>query len=120
MPDSGLFAELPPDRRKPMSERLPEVLAASKPCKKTCKFCSSMSPKTADAALFIWDDLARSGMWPIPAKTVRAILHGAGIHISAIKLAGVIGHRRYHVMQRIIRKEIQELAEVNAAPTVAA
>jgi len=115
MTATGLFAELPADRRRTLVDRLDEVLAASKPCKKACKFCASMSPATVDAALFVWDDLARTGLWPIRATTVRAILGEAGVHVSAFKLGRVIGHRRYHVMQRIIRKEIAELAAGKAA-----
>jgi hypothetical protein len=99
--------ELPADRRKPIAERIDAIGAAPSTCKNPCKLCGLVSRKVANAVLFVWDDLARTGVWPIRNRDVHTILHGSGVYISAIRIGRFLGHRRYHVLQRMIRAEIK-------------
>src|SRR4030081_3475618 len=82
--------ELPPDKRRPISSRVDDILAHpySGPCKHWCLRCSDIKPSTAQAALMVWDDFARSGIWPIRPSIIVAFLRenklagekGAGSH----------------------------------------
>jgi hypothetical protein len=104
--------ELPPDKRRPLSSRVDEILAHpySGPCERSCPLCSDIKPTTAQAALMVWDDLARSGIWPIRPGTIIAFLRenklagseGAGFK----RIKKFLNHRRTRVLQALVRAEL--------------
>jgi hypothetical protein len=110
----SLVLELPVERRRPLSSRLPDILAdrRSGPCKKSCKICFSIRPGTASAALACWDNFAASDTWPVPVGQILAFLRTQGFlgddDLQAKKVRQLLHHRRMQVLHFLVQSEVKK------------
>jgi hypothetical protein len=103
--------DLPDDRRRPLASRVDAILAEPRAgkCTEPCWICERVPDEVADAALAAWDALARAGTWPIAMSRIVAILRENGISGATHKpVHRVIGHRRWYVLDRLVRRDIEE------------
>jgi len=100
---------LPEHLRRPLAARIDDILAVphSARCRKPCPICESIPDDVTDAALAQWDARARSGEWPITTPVIRAALLASGIEIRYVHLDQIISHRRWRVLDRLVRDDLK-------------
>jgi hypothetical protein len=100
---------LPEHLRRPLTSRIDDILADphSMRCQKPCPICESVPDDVVDAALAQWDARARSGEWPITTPAIRAALLVSGIEIRYVHLDQIISHRRWRVLDRLVRDDLK-------------
>jgi hypothetical protein len=105
--------ELPPEKRRPLSSRIDDILAdpRASTCREDCPICSKVKPETAKAALLVWDDVARSGVWPVESLAIFRFLRSnnlAGGEKAGNKcVRQFLAHRRMSVLHAHVRKDIK-------------
>jgi len=112
---SGDFVEsnrklvLPEHLRRPLASRMNDILADlhSMRCLKPCWICEKVPDDVADAALALWDAQARSGTWPLGTAVIRAALLASGIEISRSPLNKLLAHRRWQILDRLVRDDAE-------------
>jgi hypothetical protein len=117
---SPAVLELPPERRRPLSSRIDDILAhpRASSCREECPICSGIKPGTAQAALFVWDDFARSGVWPIRGEAIFEFLRannlagGDGASLKRVKR--FLAHRRGSLLRALVRKDIKRWGVVSS------
>jgi hypothetical protein len=115
--------KLPPERRRPISSRLDDILAdpRASTCREDCPTCSGLKPATAKAALLVWDDLARSDAWPIRTSAVLHVLRSNNITAEEgaghKRISRLLAHRRGEVLYDLVQKEIKRWGVVSGAET---
>lgn len=105
--------ELPPEKRRPLSSRIDDIVAdpRASACREDCPICSKLKPETAKAALLVWDDLARSGVWPVESfaifKFLRSNNLAGGDGAGHKRIRQFLAHRRMSVLHAHVRKDIK-------------
>lgn len=113
--------ELPPERRRPLSSRIDDILAdpRASACRKNCPICSGLKPATAKAALLVWDDFARSGAWPIRTRPIFQFLRSnnlaGGERAGHKRIHKFLSHRRGKLLNELVRKDIKQWGVVSGA-----
>lgn len=79
----------------------------SQRCLKPCRTCDNVRDDVADAALALWDARARSGAWPLRTAAIRAALLASGTEISRSPLNKLLAHRRWQVLDRLVRDDAE-------------
>jgi len=100
---------LPEHLRRPLTSRIDDILADphSVRCLKSCPTCENVPDDVADAALALWDAEARAGAWPITTPAIRAALLASGIEIRYVPLDQILSHRRWRVLDRLVRDDLK-------------
>jgi hypothetical protein len=103
--------ELPPEKRRPLSSRIDDIVAdpRASACREDCPICSKLKPETANAALLVWDDLARSGVWPVESLAIFKFLRSnnlaGGEGAGHKRVRQFLAHRRMSVLHAHVRKD---------------
>lgn len=108
---------LPEEKRRPLKDRIDE-LAATQCTAERCKICGNTPPAILDAILFAWDDIARSGIWPMRNEYVLGVLMASGVAVTRKRVHKVLGHRRFRRLKELIKAEIREAFPELKAPFV--
>jgi hypothetical protein len=112
---------LPPEKRRPITSRINDVLADPRAisCRR-CKICSTINPQTAQMALYMFDDFAKSGMWPIDSDLVYNFLKkhnlAGGPTSGRNRIARFLNHRRKNILADLVRKEIAQWGVLREEP----
>ncbi len=112
---------LPVERRHRLPTRMDELLAHPRAarCPKPCTTCAEMPEPVAEAVLFAWDTLARSGVWPIRGTAITKLLRANEFPVkSRHAIERLINHRRWNVLKRIIQAEIKAYKREQTATPV--
>jgi hypothetical protein len=105
--------ELSADKRRPLSSRIDDILAhpRASSCREGCQVCSEIKPSTAQAALLVWDDLARSGVWPIRTEAIFSFLRANNLAgddgADPKRIKQFLAHRRGRLLRELMRKDIK-------------
>jgi hypothetical protein len=111
--------ELPPERRRPLTSRIDDILAdpRASACREDCPICSGLKPVTAKAALLVWDDFARSGVWPIQTLAIFRFLRSnnlaGGEGAGHKRIRRFLAHRRGKLLYDLVRKDIKRWGVVS-------
>jgi hypothetical protein len=107
---------LPGHLRRPLASRIEDILAdpRSVRCLKPCPICENVPDDVADAALAQWVAGARTGTWPITTLAIRAALLASGIEITYKPLRRLLSHRRWQILDRLVRDDVEAYNRQNA------
>jgi hypothetical protein len=105
-PGEGPF--LPEERRRPLCARMDAVLAHPRAarCTEPCRICDALPDAVAEAVLAAWDTFARAGTWPIPIARMQTALQEHGIDVEEQRLKKLFEHRRWSVVNKLVRADI--------------
>src|ERR1700761_2243256 len=108
---------LPPEYRRPLPQRLPAILAdpRAQRCAEPCQVCDAVPPDVTDAALAIWDDLARQGIWPVSHGEVRTRLQTRGMDAPITPLRKLLSHRRFRILSDLVNGDARAFEQTSGA-----
>jgi hypothetical protein len=75
-------------------------------CTEPCRICDALPDPVAETVLEAWDSFARAGTWPIPVAQILQALRAHGVAMEERLLKKLFEHRRWSVVNKLVRADI--------------